>query len=99
MTVYVDDMLRPARVGRIQSRWSHLMADTTAELVAFAKEVGLREEWIQHPGTHREHFDLTEGRRRVALAAGAVPISYPRETGALLARKRSETTAQPTEES
>ncbi|WP_426243728.1 DUF4031 domain-containing protein [Nocardioides sp. LHG3406-4] len=90
MTVYVDDMLRPARVGRIWSRWSHLLADTHDELVVFAvDQLGMRAEWIQREGTHREHFDLTERRRTAALRAGAVPISYPRETGELLARKRT----------
>lgn len=32
MTVYVDDFRVPARVGRINARWSHLTADTQAEL-------------------------------------------------------------------
>lgn len=90
MTVYVDDMLRPARVGRIRSRWSHLMADSHDELMAFAARLGLRPEWLQHPGTHREHFDLTEQRRMDALRLDAVPIAYPRETAELLARKRAE---------
>jgi uncharacterized protein DUF4031 len=62
MTVYVDNMLRPARVGRIHSRWSHLLADTHTELMAFAEQLGLRPEWLQHPGSYREHFDLTPGR-------------------------------------
>lgn len=33
MTVYVDDMRRPATVGRISARWSHLTADTREELL------------------------------------------------------------------
>lgn len=88
MTVYVDDMRRPARVGRISGRWSHLFADTHDELVAFARRLGLRPEWIQHPGTHREHFDLVDARRIQALAFGAEPISYPRGTAELMERKR-----------
>lgn len=89
MTVYVDDMRRPARVGQINARWSHLLADTHEELVAFAAELGSRPEWIQREGTHREHFDVVDGRRQRAIQLGAVPISYPRETGALLAAKRA----------
>jgi len=52
-----------------------------------ALDLGLDPEWIQHEGTHREHFDVTETVRQGAIAAGiAVPISYPRQTGELLAR-------------
>jgi hypothetical protein len=74
MTVYVDDMLMEATVGRLTSRWSHMMADSTDELVAFAKRLGLRPAWIQHPGTWEEHFDLTEGKRLQAIGLGAMAI-------------------------
>lgn len=43
----------------------------TDELVAFAEQIGMRREWIQYEGTHREHFDLMNGRCGVAMAAGA----------------------------
>ena len=55
--------------------WCHLMADTTDELVEFAWRIGLRPEWIQFPGTPKEHFDVTAGRRVAAVRAGAVEIS------------------------
>lgn len=45
-------------------------------------------EWIQHAGSHREHFDVTDTVRRRAIALGAEEISYPRGTAELLARKR-----------
>lgn len=90
MTVYVDDMRRPARLTGRPARWSHLMADTHEQLMQAALDLGLRLEWIQHEGTHREHFDVTETVRQRAIAAGiATPISYPRGTGDLLARKRT----------
>ena len=44
----------------------------TAELVAFARRIGLRPEWIQERGTPREHFDLVASRRSKALALGAL---------------------------
>lgn len=88
MTVYVDDMLRPARVGRLTSKWSHLLADTHQELMDMAAELGLRPEWLQHAGTYREHFDLTEGKRLQALGFGAVAIAYPHGTARVLAAKR-----------
>mgnify|MGYP000967534893 CR=1 FL=1 len=90
MTVYVDDMRRRANLTGRPARWSHLMADTRDELMQAALDLGLRFEWIQHAGTHREHFDVTETVRQVAIARGiAQPISYPRQTGELLARKRT----------
>lgn len=89
MTVYVDDMQRPATVGRISARWSHMLADTTEELHEFADRLGLNRAWVQYPGTHREHYDLTEKRRREALRLGAVAIGYPSGTGQVLARKRA----------
>ena len=88
MAVYVDDMLRPARVGRTQSRWSHMLADTHEELLSMATEMGLRPEWIQHAGTHREHFDLTEPKRLQAIGFGAVQITYPHGTARILSAKR-----------
>jgi hypothetical protein len=96
MTVYVDDMRRPANLTGRPARWSHLLADTHDELMQAALDLGLRLEWIQHEGTHREHFDVTETVRREAIARGiAEPIAYPRQTGALLARKRVEAGGAP----
>lgn len=88
MAVYVDDMLRSARVGRIQSRWSHLVADTTEELHAFAARLGMRPSWVQYPGTPKEHYDLTEPKRRQAVALGAEEITYPHGIAEVIGRKR-----------
>lgn len=87
VTVYVDDMRRPAQVGRISSRWSHLLADSTAELNDFAARLGLRSAWIQHAGRRTEHYDLTDDKRDEALQLGAVPITYPGDVLNLLRRK------------
>jgi len=52
--VYVDDFLIPADVKDytngdkvISSQWSHLTADTTEELHAFAARLGMRRDWFQ----------------------------------------------------
>lgn len=76
MTVYVDDMRMRARVGRIEARWSHLMADSDTELHAFAARLGLRRSWAQYPGTWKSHYDLTDTKRTQALRQGAVAIGY-----------------------
>src|SRR5215207_4963274 len=74
-------------------RWSHLMDDDPDELHDFAAGLGLRPEWIQQPGTPQEHYDVVERLRRRAIAAGAVPISYPHDTGTLIATKRLQASA------
>jgi hypothetical protein len=91
-------MRRVARVDRgggrlVTGRWSHLLADSPAELAGFAARLGLRPEWLQFPGTAREHYDIVETVRRRAVAAGAVPISYPRGTGNVIATKQLQASA------
>ena len=78
MTVYVDAARIPANVpngGRVvRGTWSHMTADTRAELDAMADRIGLKRQWIQYPGTPKEHYDVTESRRAAAVAAGAVEV-------------------------
>ena len=82
MTVYVDDYRRPATVGQITARWSHLIADTRPELHAFAKTLGLKRSWFQdHP--IRWHYDVTDSMRRRAVAMGAAEIGI-REAGQIM---------------
>ncbi|MGN7187027.1 DUF4031 domain-containing protein [Microbacterium enclense] len=80
MTVYVDDAFIEASVHNgarmVSGRWCHMTADTRAELDAMADRIGLRRHWIQHPGTPKEHYDVTEPKRKAAVIAGA------REVGA-----------------
>ncbi|WP_186250764.1 DUF4031 domain-containing protein [Burkholderia gladioli] len=59
MTVYVDDMYR-YQVGRFGNmKMSHLIADTTDELLAMVDEIGVNRRWIQHPGTRDEFPDIS----------------------------------------
>lgn len=106
MTVYVDDARIPARVGRLNSRWSHLTADTQSELFAFADALGQKRAWFQArcktkcakegvPCPHW-HYDLTDPQRDAAISAGAVAIGI-RDMGALMsARRKGEIWAGPT---
>lgn len=89
MTVYVDDMHLRATVGRINARWSHMLADSDEELVAFAVSIGLKAEWIQEPDRpYGAHFDVTDPKRLQAIRAGAVAVSW-RSMGDLLAKLRA----------
>src|SRR5258708_20945482 len=97
MAVYVDDMNLRADVPNgdhtVRGKWSHLFADTEAELKAFARKIGLRPEWIQHEGTHRVHFDVTAGKREQAIAEGATALTT-REAGVFfLSQARKEKAA------
>ena len=47
------------------------------------------------PGTPDEHYDVVEAVRRRAVAAGAVPISYPRGTGNVIASRTANIDLQP----
>jgi Protein of unknown function (DUF4031) len=74
-----------------------LGAAGTAELLAFAKRIKLKAEWIQYPGTAREHFDLVGTRITAAVLAGAVVDDARSQAAfhakAALARRRAGTTA------
>lgn len=89
MTVYVDDMYQypMGQLGRM--KMSHMIADTTEELVAMAKLIGVQPKWIQRRGTAREHFDIAQSKRDVALRSGAVAITL-RQCSAMCARRRVE---------
>lgn len=82
MTVYVDDMEAP--FGRMVM--CHMMADTTEELLEMVDRIGVKRQWIQCPGTLKEHFDISKGKRALAVKYGAVEITW-RETGELLAAR------------
>ena len=56
--------------------WCHLMTDGSRdELLAFGRTLGLKDEWLQRPGSAREHFDLPTAQRERAIALGAVAVS------------------------
>lgn len=84
MAVYVDDMQLPAEVPDgdhvVRGRFSHLVADSEDELRAFARRLGLRDSWIQHPGEAGVHFDVTQAKREQAIKLGAQEITW-REAG------------------
>lgn len=66
MTVYVDDAAIAATVGRVTSRWSHLIADDRDELHAFASRLGLLRAWFQDPLTKTGGIRPAPGSRAAA---------------------------------
>lgn len=80
MSVYVDDMF-DLPMGRYRRmKMSHMIADTEDELHAMADTIGVARRW--HQG---DHYDVCMSKRKLAIAAGAVPVTL-RE----LARKNIE---------
>ncbi len=89
MTVYLDDWRQRARLGPVDDRWSHLIADTDAELHAFAGRLGMRRAWFQtnERRPHQAHYDVPERLRAEAIGLGAVPVSW-RQLGRMLRQRR-----------
>jgi hypothetical protein len=105
MTVYVDNFRAPARVGRLNARWSHLTASTPSELHAFAARLGQRRNSFQ--GRCKSptcptldgvcvhfHYDVVDRKRTEAIGLGAVPIDL-RQMGALVSLRRRQFTPEP----
>jgi Protein of unknown function (DUF4031) len=76
MTAYVDELRQTTPNDRWRYPMScHLTADSHDELIAFARRLGLRRDWLQAEGQWHEHFDLNERKRRAAVRMGAVEES------------------------
>lgn len=69
MAVYVDR----ACVEWRGHKWCHLLADTLAELHAFAAQLGVRRASFQGH-TKYPHYDLPEHLRTEALRLGAIAV-------------------------
>ena len=78
MVVYVDDMV--ASFGRM--KMCHMVADTEAELHAMADKIGVARKWYQG-----DHYDVALSKRALAIAAGAVEITF-RQCGLMSAVRR-----------
>lgn len=81
----------------VTSTWSHLISDQLdpTELHEFAtKTLGLRKSYFQpgrmtatgEPNPSGDHYDLTDGKRKQAIAQGAKPVNIL-DLGAILRRK------------
>jgi hypothetical protein len=69
MTVYVDDVRHS--FGRMVM--CHMWADTHDELLAMADLIGVQRKWLQRPPKASwVHFDISLGKKELAIRAGAV---------------------------
>ena len=86
MTVYVDHASVPTVVrGKAYGRFSHLTADSPAELHQFAAMIGVpRNRFCSGDG--HWHYAVNEAERQCALAADAKPVNA--EEYAALRRER-----------
>ncbi len=75
MSVYVDDMYQYPMGEFRGMKMSHMLADSTEELLEMADRIGVQRRWIQYPGTDGEHFDIAMSKRKLAVAAGAIEIT------------------------
>jgi hypothetical protein len=88
--IYVDDWRQRACVGGVKAVWSHMVADPwidPEELHRLARSIGMHPSWYQVKPWPKGHYDVTESRRRLAIARGAIPITW-REMGEMLATAR-----------
>lgn len=83
MSVYVDQLFdcSPYQIKDPQAKRvfggkqaCHMWADTLTELHCMAKSIGLRRAWFQNRAS-LPHYDLTPGKRRLAIFYGAVEKS------------------------
>ncbi|GCD38022.1 hypothetical protein OEIGOIKO_05832 [Streptomyces chrestomyceticus JCM 4735] len=90
MSVYVDEIKDYTTVSKMRglryTHWCHLLADDIEELHAFAQRLGLRMTWFQDHA-YRWHYDLTAGKRAMAVRYGAQEVDH-HFVAELLAKRR-----------
>lgn len=76
MSIYVDGLRDHGWHLRGHAQRScHLLADSEAELHAFAARLGMKRAWAQKSRRGVAHYDLTAKRRVLALKLGAAQAS------------------------
>lgn len=80
LTVYVDNMRLHCKRAAWWGHWSNLWADSTEELVAMGRELGLADKKDQvrlvDEGLVTERLMVTETMRLKSIKLGAVPLQY-----------------------
>lgn len=90
MAYYVDKVIdHPKTAAWPFGAACHLFADTEEELHALARLIGLRREWFQADSS-LPHYDLTPGKRFLALKKGAHELTPEQVRYRIRERRRSE---------
>jgi hypothetical protein len=89
--VYVDNFYITGGGNYGRMKMSHMIADTSEELLQMVDRIGVSRKWIQYPGQPNEHFDICISKRTLAIRAGAVEVSF-RELAKMIANKREQLT-------
>lgn len=89
-TVYVTEMfsvkhLLPKKPSWRYAKAAHLWSASSSALEAFARQLKLSKGW-----RHGSHYDVTENKRRQALALGAVSVTNRELVRLMGFSKRSE---------
>ncbi len=88
--VCVDDFKAHYR-GMIMS---HMIADTTEELIKMADKIGVSRKWIQDKGTQWEHFDICQSKKELAIKNGAKLIGM-RDLATISANRTADSLKNP----
>lgn len=80
--VYIDNFNAPYRGMKM----CHMIADSTAELLAMVDKIGVNRKWIQDAGTYNEHFDICQSKKAKAVQLGAAEVSMM-QLGRLLVKR------------
>lgn len=83
MAVYVDNMR--AKLGNMVM--CHMVADTDDELHARSVRIGVSRRWHQAPPKHDSHYDIALTKRRTAVEAGAIEVTW-KVLGMMTLRRR-----------
>lgn len=85
MAVYVDDM----KAGYGRMKMCHMLADSDEELHDMADRIGVARKWHQcPPKASSSHYDIALSKRALAVAAGAIEITW-KQAGCMSARRRA----------
>ncbi len=75
--IHVDKIVDYTGMTKLKYKlWCHMWTDgPIEELHEFAKSLGLLQRWFQDKA-HFPHYDITPGKRKLALLKGAQISSY-----------------------
>lgn len=91
--IVVDEIISwPTKIACFKAGSCHLMIEhdehgqlDLERLHAFARSIGMKRAWFQNGST--PHYDLTPSRRVLALAMGAVFVSWREQAAARIAAR------------